>query len=55
MLALAIALLVIGVIFLFVIPWVGVPIGAVGAALLVIYLFGAGRRATEPPRDSETA
>jgi hypothetical protein len=55
MLALAIALLVIGVIFLFVIPWVGVPIGAVGVALLVIYLLGAARRTADPSRDSETA
>ena len=48
MLPLAIAALVIGVIFLFIIPWVGIVVGAVGVALLVVYFVGAGRRATEP-------
>jgi phosphotransferase system glucose/maltose/N-acetylglucosamine-specific IIC component len=45
-LAVAVAALVVGVIFLFIIPWVGIPIGILGAILLGVYLFGAGRRAT---------
>ncbi len=42
---LAVALVILGLIFLFVIPWVGIPIGIVGLILLVAYLLGFGRRA----------
>lgn len=45
MIGAAVALVVIGVIFLFVIPWVGVPIGIVGLILLVAWLLGFGRSA----------
>lgn len=45
MIGLAIALVVIGLIFVFLIPWVGVPIGIVGLVLLVAYLLGFGKRA----------
>ena len=38
-------MLVIGIIFLFVLPWVGIPSGIVGLALLVIWLAGFGRAA----------
>ena len=48
MLPAGIAALVVGVIFLFVIPWVGIPIGVVGVALLIAYFVGASRRAAEP-------
>jgi Flp pilus assembly protein TadB len=48
MLALAIVLLVVGVVLLFIIPWVGIPVGIVGLILLAVYFVGAGRRATEP-------
>jgi hypothetical protein len=48
MLAVAVAALVVGLVFLFIIPWVGVPVGVLGAILLGVYLFGAGRRASEP-------
>ena len=44
----AIALVVIGVIFLFVVPWVGIVAGIVGLLLLVGFLAGIGRRAVEP-------
>jgi len=40
-----IALVVVGIVFLFVIPWVGVPVGIVGLALAVLWLAGFGRRA----------
>jgi hypothetical protein len=46
MLALAIALLLIGVVFLFITAWVGIPAGIVGLVLLAVYFVGAGR-ATE--------
>jgi hypothetical protein len=48
MIGIALALIVIGVVLLFLIPWVGVPVGIVGLVLAVLYLAGVGRRATEP-------
>jgi hypothetical protein len=50
MIGVAVALVVIGIIFLFVIPWVGVPVGIVGLFLLVVWLLGFGRRTTTDPR-----
>jgi len=47
MIGVAIALLVIGVVFLFVIPWVGIPVGILGLILLIVYFVGAGRRPAE--------
>jgi hypothetical protein len=40
-----IAFIVIGVVFLFFIPWVGIPAGLVGVVLAVLWLAGFGRRA----------
>jgi hypothetical protein len=48
MIGLAIALVVIGILFGFVIPWVGIVVGIVGLALLVAFVAGFGRRAAEP-------
>jgi hypothetical protein len=48
MIGLALALIVIGVVFLFILPWVGVPLGILGVVLLVLYLAGFARRAAEP-------
>jgi uncharacterized membrane protein YccF (DUF307 family) len=45
MIGAAIAMLVIGVIFLFVITPVGIAVGIVGLVLLVLALLGFGRRA----------
>jgi hypothetical protein len=42
-----IAFIVIGVIFLFLIPWVGIPIGLVGLVLAILWVAGFGRRAVE--------
>jgi len=50
MIGLALALVVVGVIFLFVIPWVGIPVGIVGLILLLVWLLGFGRRAAGEPR-----
>jgi Flp pilus assembly protein TadB len=47
-----IALIVIGLIFLFVIPWVGIPVGIVGLVLAVLWVAGFGRRAA---RDDSSA
>jgi hypothetical protein len=43
----AIALVVIGLILLFIIPWVGIAVGVVGLVLVVLYLLGFGKRAAE--------
>jgi Flp pilus assembly protein TadB len=40
-----IALVVVGVVFLFVIPWVGIPVGIVGLILGVLWVAGFGRSA----------
>jgi hypothetical protein len=43
----ALALIVIGIVFLFLFPWIGIPVGIVGLVLFVAYLAGFGRRAAE--------
>jgi hypothetical protein len=50
MIGLAIALIVIGVIFGFVIPWVGIVVGIVGVLLFIAFATGFGRRATDEHR-----
>ena len=47
MIGVALALMAVGVGLLFLIPWVGIPIGAVGLLLAVLYLVGFGRRTAE--------
>ena len=42
---LALALVVVGLVLLFVLPWAGGAIGAVGLVLLLTFLLGFGRRA----------
>jgi Flp pilus assembly protein TadB len=44
MIGAALALIVVGIIFLFIIPWVGIPVGVVGIILAIAYLAGFGRR-----------
>jgi uncharacterized membrane protein YccF (DUF307 family) len=39
-----IAFIVVGLVFLFIIPWVGIPVGIVGLVLAVLWLAGVGRR-----------
>jgi hypothetical protein len=48
MIGLAIAMIVIAIVFGFVIPWVGIVVGIVGLALFVAYVAGFGRRVGEP-------
>src|SRR5207249_6715649 len=45
MIGVGIALVILGLIFLFVIPWVGIPVGIVGVVLAVLWFAGFGRRA----------
>jgi hypothetical protein len=47
MIGAALALIVLGVIFLFIVPFVGIAAGIVGVILLVLFLAGFGRRAAE--------
>jgi hypothetical protein len=47
MLGAALALILIGVILLFIFPFVGIAAGIVGVILLVLFLAGFGRRAAE--------
>jgi hypothetical protein len=48
MIGVAIALIVVGLIFSFVIPWVGIVVGIVGLALFIAFVAGFGRRTAEP-------
>jgi hypothetical protein len=43
----AVGLVVLGVILLFVFPWVGIPLGIAGVVLVLLFLLGFGRRAAE--------
>jgi predicted anti-sigma-YlaC factor YlaD len=48
MIGVALALIVAGVVLLFIIPWVGIAAGIVGLILALLYAAGFGRRAAEP-------
>jgi hypothetical protein len=48
MIGLALALVVIGLVLLFIIPWVGIAVGIVGLLLAIGAVFGVVRRAVEP-------
>jgi hypothetical protein len=48
MIGVAFGLIVIGVILLFIVPWVGIAAGVVGLILAILYVAGIGRRAVEP-------
>ena len=50
MIAAALVLIVLGVLFLFVFPWGGIVAGVVGVLLLIGALLGIGRRAARPER-----
>jgi Flp pilus assembly protein TadB len=45
MIGAGLALIVLGLIFLFIIPWVGIPVAIVGIILAILYFAGFGRRA----------
>jgi hypothetical protein len=50
MIGVAIALIVIGIVFGFVIPWVGIVVGVVGLLLFIAVVAGFGRRAADDHR-----
>jgi NADH:ubiquinone oxidoreductase subunit 3 (subunit A) len=45
MIGAALALVIFGIILLFLFPWAGVVVGAAGVLLIVLFLIGFGRRA----------
>jgi hypothetical protein len=47
MIGVALALIVLGVILIFIVPWVGIAAGAIGIVLFVLFLAGVGKRAPE--------
>ena len=47
MIGVGIAFIIVGIIFLFVIPWVGIAAGIVGLVLALLWVAGFGRRAAE--------
>ena len=47
MIGVALALVVIGLILLFIVPWVGIAVGVIGVILVALYLLGFGKRAAE--------
>jgi hypothetical protein len=53
MIGVGIAFIVIGIVFLFLVPWVGIPVGIVGLVLAILWLAGFGRRAARSDADVE--
>jgi len=53
MIGVGIALIVLGVVFLFLVPWVGIPVGIVGLVLTLLWLAGFGRQAIRGDRPVE--
>lgn len=47
MIGVAIAVVVIGIVFAFVYPWVGIVLAIVGALLFIGFVTGFGRRAAD--------
>jgi Flp pilus assembly protein TadB len=43
MIGLGIALVLVGIILLFILPWVGIPIGIVGLVLAILWFVGVSR------------
>jgi len=50
MIGVGIALVVVGVVFLFIVPWVGIPVAMVGLVLAVLWLAGFGRHVVRGER-----
>jgi Flp pilus assembly protein TadB len=45
MIGVGLAMIVVGIILLFMLPWVGIAVGIVGIVLFVLWLAGIGRSA----------
>lgn len=44
MIGVGIAFVLVGIIFLFIAPWAGIPVGIVGLVLVILWFAGFGRR-----------
>jgi Flp pilus assembly protein TadB len=57
MIGVAIAFILVGVVFLFLVPWVGIPVGVIGLVLVILWMAGFGRRivARDTGRDNPPA
>jgi len=53
MIGVGIAFIVVGIVFLFLIPWVGIVVGVVGLVLAILWVAGFGRRAAERDTHAE--
>lgn len=51
MIGVAAAVIVLGLIILFIVPWVGIVVGVVGVLLLVLHLVGLARARPKPPAE----
>jgi len=47
MIGVGIAFIVLGILFLFLVPWVGIAAGMVGLLLAIVWVAGFGRRAAQ--------
>ena len=47
MIAVGLAFIVAGIIFLFFMPWIGIPVGLVGLVVAILWVAGFGRPAVE--------
>jgi len=47
MIGVGIAFIVLGILFLFLVPWVGIAAGMVGLLLAILWVAGFGRRAAQ--------
>ncbi len=53
MIGVGVAFIVVGVLFLFIVPWVGIVVGIVGLFLALLWIAGFGRRAVARDREVE--
>jgi len=45
--AIGLAFIVVGIVFLFLVPWVGIPVGLVGLVLALLWVAGFERHAVQ--------
>ena len=53
MIGVGIAFVLVGIVFLFIILWVGIPVGLVGLVLAILWFAGFGRRAMRGDKAAE--
>jgi len=54
MIGVAIAFILVGVAVLFLVPWVGIPVGIIGLVLAILWMAGFGRWAVVAVRRTAT-